>query len=532
MSKEIPDLSEMRSKYSDLQKENLEMHSRLEVLNNELTEKNNILKKTNAEHAELQKLYRDSLDKIVELSKKTSDRRLSPEEERIYRLQLAEQASCISTLQDRLWDSENQRRQAILYGMSSNSSSSCSDQMQQIHSTSNTKYYNYTNHEIDCSNISNYRRPSFCDPIPNIDKAEKKIISLHHKLLECSKQNDFLLNELKAWSKFVMQIFNIASEAINEYPAFPDDDPCNQRKVTLNVVCKLAKANNETSKVYDKYACLKERYQELKNYLSTIEKRCNHLSQVTQLKTITNNNNFVDLNSDFNDDDFSYYQKVKSFKSRNGSNKPRPKYQIEDSEIDINQTNRKIYSRSKYDEKKTENCSKKHYISNDTEFDSFSDDQNENLNYNRKSYYKKSEYIKNDSDFSLSDHNKQKFDKITPNQIKRQQKIIKTDETKRTITPNNYKQSVQNSKISFNNHYKHKTNEKNTQTSFNNTYPQQKPNVNEDSDDLYSNLGANISRLSKITKDMKNNYYDFAKYAKEIDTESFSVEEISKTNSH
>ena len=213
MSKEIPDLSEMRSKISDLEKENLTLHSQIELSNNELSNKTTVLNQTNSELTELQKQYRESLDKIVELSKKTSNRNLSPEEERIYRLQLAEQASCISTLQDRLWESENQRRQAIIYGSFSSSSGSF-DRMQ---SATNNKYY--SNHEIDCT--SNYRRPSFCDPIPNIDKAEKKIISLHHKLLEMSKQNDYFISELKGWSKFVIQIFNIATEALNEYPAFP-----------------------------------------------------------------------------------------------------------------------------------------------------------------------------------------------------------------------------------------------------------------------------------------------------------------------
>lgn len=523
MSKEIPDLSEMRSKISDLEKENLTLHSQIELLNNELSNKTTVLNQTNSELTELQKQYRESLDKIVELSKKTSNRNLSPEEERIYRLQLAEQASCISTLQDRLWESENQRRQAIIYGSFSSSSGSF-DRMQ---SATNNKYY--SNHEIDCT--SNYRRPSFCDPIPNIDKAEKKIISLHHKLLEMSKQNDYFISELKGWSKFVIQIFNIATEALNEYPAFPTDDPSAQQKITLNVVNKLAKAHEETPKVYEKYSNLKEKYQELKNYLSTIEKRCDHLSQVTQLKTFNANanmNNFHCLNSDINEEDFSYYQKDKCFKSKNSSIKPRSRYQFEDSDSDFinNQySNRKAYSKSKYNEKKIENCI---CNQNDTELDHI----NENVNFNKKLCHKSNEYLKGNSDFSLSDNSRKQFN-MKPNQIKRQKKIITTDETERIINENSYRQSTQNSnKPSFNKQIKLQTKEKNTQTKFNNTYPQGKScNDNDDSDDLYSNLGANISRLSKITKNMKNDYYDFAKYAKEIDTESYSIEELSKRKS-
>lgn len=542
MSRDSLDPSEMRTRLSNLEEENHGLRDEIEVLKSELSQKTIVLNQTNSELQKLQKSYQEELDKIVELSKKTSDRRLLPEEERIYRLQLAEQASCISTLQDRLWDSENQRRFAMLHSSSSNSF----DQGQQIYSTSSKKCnnnhnnnynnnysYNY-NYNQETNSISNCRRSSFCDPIPNIDKAEKKIISLHHKLLEVSKQNDYFIGELNEWSKFVMQIFNIASEALDEYPSFPSDDPCCQRKIALHVVCKLAKAQKENPKLYEKYTKIKEKYQELRHYLSAIEKRCDHLSQVTQLKA-TNTNNYANINqnSDFNDGDFSYYQKKKYYKAK-GSSNPHVQYQIEDFDTDSidQQSSRKSFSKYKFDEKKIENYSKNKSIDIDDESDQFLNEKNEKLNCNRKSYFKSNEYIKKDSDFSVSD-SKNLMNKQRANQTKCTKRTINTEKAEKIMNPNYNNKSDQNkSSEKIHKQVKHQiSTESSKQYHYNNTYPKGRPNIDDDNDALYSNFGANLSRLSKITKNMKNDYYDFAKLSKEIDTESYSNEEISKIKS-
>ncbi|KAK8897265.1 hypothetical protein M9Y10_015204 [Tritrichomonas musculus] len=528
-SKELPDLSEMRLKISDMEKENLELRNQIEILNNELSQKTNILTQTNSELSDLQKQYKQALEKIVELSKKTSGRGLSPEEERVYRLQLAEQASCISTLQDRLWESENQRRFSACHNSSSNS-------FEQI-SNDNKNY----NHQFD--SVSSYRRSSFCDPIPNIDRAEKKIISLRHKLLDISKQNDYFYSELNCWSKFVIQVFNIASEALDEYPAFPYDDPPAQRKAALNAICKLAKAKNETPKLYEKYIKIKEKYREAKEYLNTIEQKCNHLSQVTQLNAPSSNickkQNIIDSesSSDFNEADLAYYHKLKCSNkgvTKNMSNKMNIKHQnlyhhpacynisqnddYDDDYMSRN-LNRKIYSKQKFDEKKIENIPGKEHFTNIDESDHFLDNQSENTYYNRKEY---------------SSNNRQKIPAI--NQAKYSKKEIITNKNERIMNPNdkndrcaNYKQSIQNkTKINVNKQIKRQSKET---SKFNKTYPQRNHNNEDDNDDLYSKFGANISRLSKITENMKNDYYDFAKLTKDVDLDNYSIEELSNLNS-
>ncbi|OHT17122.1 hypothetical protein TRFO_12645 [Tritrichomonas foetus] len=567
-AKDLPALAEMRLKIADLEKENLSLQNQVEILNNELSQKNMILKKTNSELSELQTQYKQALDKIVELSHKSGEKHMTSEEERIYRSQLAEQSVCISTLQDRLWDAEHQKKLAML-----NSSDS--------YQYDRNKHGNY-----------NYHHGSFCDPIPNIEMAEKKMMKLHQKLSDYSKENEFYISELRKWTSYNLKIFNIVSDALNEYPGFPSEDLNGQRRITVQMIEKLASLRSDATKIYAKYQTIKGKYENAKEYLNRIEQKCARLSEVSQVRPTKRSRN---INNDFDSEtniNQHYYRKqyqnhmncekrtsrkenVNYGNSNYGNinyrntNHQNANYEVSSDEESLehyqNQQRNNQYEKNV---KKSFNSRKYEFSDDDERCHSqppymFSDkigqsDNSEHsythkLNHQRTEKSQKSKKLENkfdNDDYEISNddenylHTRKSLmvnnrngmsfkDKrrIAPNTDPVLSKKLK-NKFSHKIQGNDYNSDDVSRNVYFDETIHNRTEFEKNQ--FKDSYVKNKSRqINQASpsdDETYRNVGKGISRLTKITKKMKNDYYDFAKFTDGLKDDSYSIEELTKIN--
>ena len=472
-AKDLPALAEMRLKIADMEKEILSYRNQIEILNNELSQKNDILEKTNSELSELQKQYKQALDKIVELSQRSKEKYLTSEEERIYRAQLSEQSVCIATLQDRLWESEKLRKETIIQG-----------------GRGHFPYNSYSHNRKNSSQC--FKNHSFNDPIPNIERAERKIMNLHQKMSECSKENEYCKREMQKWDKFISNIIGLIVEAFEDISHLPSDDRSDQRRFVLEVLENIIKQQKNTGKIYSKYHDMKEKYTNAKDYLIKIEKRCDHLSEVADLKNLRKQNNkvFAASNSN-NQDDSSFINQKNSYYNS----------------LKKNTDNEYKFSKYNLDNDKKE----KYY--NFTKNQNISSDDDSNYQFKCKKSpnsdpinYKSSKII--DSD--IININRSESDFCYDSQQNRKRFYEKNISD---VTPNR-------SRI--------------CNKDFSKSCPKRKRNesFNESENDAFCRVGAGISRLAQVTRKMKNDYYDFAKITNEIpDSSSYSIEELSKINS-
>lgn len=527
----LSEVANLRTKIAEIEKENMKLQNQVEILNNELSQKNAILNQTNKELTELQTQYRQSLDKIVELSTKSSDRVLTPEEERVYRNQLSEQASCIAALQDRLWESENTYSSRRRYSGQADPFS---------------KYDNlYNRYDLGHNNYEN-NSYGFCDPIPNIDRAEKKIISLHQNLIDVSKENDYLKSELRKWSKFVISVFNVAAEGLNEYPGFPSNDIEAQRNATFSVVKRLAKMRTDSSHIYAKYNDMKEKYQKAKEYLKSIESRCNHLSQIAQ-RPPKNPRETNQYRSESISESGFLFQPNQVAPNRNcyeeydnycdGPNHI-PEQDIfssdEEDEIPNVKTNMSRL-KSQFNEKKIAKSSQREFGIDD-DYSYHYQDQKQRKIINRTDY--------SSEKLSPSKYVQKPVPKSDPvNYIKQRKEMeknyrihqgdfsedaIRTDKMalnrKQIITQKNQMRQMPQKKE------KEMSMESD---SFKYTKSNRKNDINisdidANNDSAYSNLGGNLHRLTGIVEKMKTDYYDFAEYTDEIARENNQYEQLRK----
>ncbi|OHT10012.1 hypothetical protein TRFO_20925 [Tritrichomonas foetus] len=228
------------------------LENQVYLLKNELDQKDQILSQTNNELNKLQKSYKEALNKIVELSSKhttnENDHIKHPENNsKIYKNQINKQSVIISDLNDRLWNSEFQRRAVDCY-------------------PKHFKFELFRNHSNNKNN----------DPENN--NTINKIA--------------FLKKELKKWRNCLILIFDICSDALERYYEFPKHDHGSQRRMTVDLVEQLAKKKTDDSEIIRKYENLQKKYNELNTNMDRIKNKCNYLSEKTKY---INENKFGEL---------------------------------------------------------------------------------------------------------------------------------------------------------------------------------------------------------------------------------------------
>ena len=115
MSVSVDQDAQLKDRVEELEKANQALQNQLELANNELAHKTAILTQTSNELSDLQKQYKQVLQKLVEMTQRLGDD-LTSESERLYREQLKEQSICIATLQDRFWKADHLNRLYKVHG--------------------------------------------------------------------------------------------------------------------------------------------------------------------------------------------------------------------------------------------------------------------------------------------------------------------------------------------------------------------------------------------------------------------------------
>lgn len=234
-------------RFHDLEKKLQSLENQNNQLKYDLDQKTQIISKVSKELSQIRAQYKQSVERIAELSSKKTRDNLN--DDTIYTNQLKSQTKCIESLHDRLWENEysnclnnyNQYRNQRIY------------QNENIQ-----KYLDYENH------------------IDEIKYKSDKKINYYEKCIDQFKK------EIKKWKAFAIRIFDICSDALETEPEFPKHDSKFQRQITVELVEQLAKQKADDTQVQRKYQLLQNKYNSLSQYLNKVKFQCNNLTEKTQ----------------------------------------------------------------------------------------------------------------------------------------------------------------------------------------------------------------------------------------------------------
>lgn len=242
---DISQKDNLQRRYYELEKQFQSLENENNLLKYELNQKAEILSKVTKELSQIQIQYKQSVDKIVELSSKKAENNFSLSDQ-VYQKQLRNQAQVIDSLQNRLWCSDYLN---------------CLENYDRFHVNRNENIQKYIDHQ-NYINEKNYQ-------------TDKKIKYYENYISQLKK-------EIKKWKSFAIRIFDISADALDVEPEFPRHDSKIQRQITIELVEQLAKQKADDTQIQRKYQMLQDRYNNLSQYLNRVKFQCNKLTEKTQ----------------------------------------------------------------------------------------------------------------------------------------------------------------------------------------------------------------------------------------------------------
>lgn len=210
----------------ELEKENQQMKTRIEYLQNELNQKNQLLQQMNQKYTSFSET---SPKKVSEMKMHTS----STANRTVYN-QLYDQSKYISLLESKI--------------ASNNKCSKC-----------------YCGCCCCCCGCK------CCSKSKNSTKSLKCQESEYRDV--CQE----LLNENRKWEDFCYRIYGVCCSALKNCPDYPEDDTEAQRRVAMNLVRKITKIGCKEISEHSEFEMLKKRYAKTQALATQLHEECDHI---------------------------------------------------------------------------------------------------------------------------------------------------------------------------------------------------------------------------------------------------------------